>query len=286
VTRARGAWPAALGLALSGLALAGCGSDAGPSRESQPEPESPAAVRARVLDRCGAFARALCDSAESCCTSQGAFSADACESEFASNVCRPAADLAAEGLATYDENAEAACLEAHQNSHRTCTADWEAILELRREVWSKCKVVQGTSEPGRGCSVSAQCVSPPGEATARCVQNVCRVLELLPEGAECPYPNGDVSVCDSGLYCTSTERDLVGTCLPVTPEGAECDPVALNPECGLGSYCGLDDGRCHRATDYGGGSCAQDTECVSFLCGDVTKTCADAPPTAGSLCAE
>jgi hypothetical protein len=271
-------------LSLVVLSLSACGADEG--TRTDPDPASPADERTRVLELCAAFAEAMCTSAESCCTSHGAFSAEGCASEFVSNVCQPAANLAAEGLATYDESAEAACLEAHRNSHRACTADWEEILELRRDVWSKCKVVQGTSEPGRGCSVSAQCVSPPGEATARCVQNVCRVLELLPEGAECPYPNGDVSVCDTGLYCTSTERDLVGTCVPVTAEGAACEPIALNPECGLGSYCGLDDARCHRATDYGGGSCAQDLECVSFLCEDVTGTCAEAPTTAGGLCVE
>ena len=271
-------------LAFGALSLAACGSDEGAT--PQPERESPADERARVMELCGAFAESMCASAESCCTSQGAFSAQACVSEFVASVCRPAADLAAEGFATYDESGEAECLEAHRSSHQACTADWEEIVELRREVWSKCKVVQGTSEPGRGRAVSGQCVSPPGAATARCIQNVCRVLELLPEGAECPYPNGDVSVCDSGLYCTSAERDVTGVCLPVTPEGAECDPVALNPECGLGSYCGLDDGRCHRATNYGGGTCAQDTECVSFLCEDVTGTCAAAPTTAGGLCVD
>lgn len=271
-------------VALFAAWLSACGSEqaAGPASEMQMEPDE----RERVMELCGAFAEAICASAESCCSSQGAFSAEACAGAFVSDVCRPAADLAAEGFATYDESAEAACLDAHQNSHRTCTADWDEILELRREVWSKCKVVQGTSEPGRGCSVSSQCVSPPGAATARCVQNVCRVLELLPEGAECPYPNGDVSVCDSGLYCTSTERDVRGTCVPRTADGAACDPVALNPECGLGHYCGLDDARCHRATNYGGGTCAQDTECVAFLCDRVTGSCAATPTTAGGLCVD
>jgi hypothetical protein len=266
------------------LALIGCGSDDEPAEEAN-DPDPPVDERARVLESCTAFAEAMCASAQSCCTSQGAFSQEGCVRELVSNVCRPAADLTAEGFASYDASQEAACLEAHANSHRACTADWDAILELRREVWAACKVVQGTSQPGRGCSVSGQCASPPGAATARCVQNVCQVLELLPEGAECPYPNGDVSVCDAGLYCTTTERDVAGTCVPVTLEGAECDPV-LNIECGLGHYCGLDDARCHRATNFGGGSCEHDAECFSFICDRVVGTCTDVTTTAGELCVD
>ncbi len=85
-----------------------------------------------------------------------------------------------------------------------------------------------------------------------------------------------------------TERDMSGTCEPNVPEGEACDPdVPLNPECGLGSYCGLDDGVCHRATNFGGPSCAQNSECVSFICEMSSDggTCTEALSTAADLCA-
>ena len=63
-------------------------------------------------------------------------------------------------------------------------------------------------------------------------------------------------------------------------------PLPLKAVRTEGSRIWLDDGRCHRATNYGGGTCAQDTECVSFLCEDVTGTCAAAPTTAGGLCVD
>jgi hypothetical protein len=108
---------------------------------------------------------------------------------------------------------------------------------------------------------------------------------MLGEGAECRFPDGDVSVCDTGLYCTTNERGGIGMCAPVVPEGEPCDPdVAQNSACGLGSYCGIDDGVCHRATNFGGPSCTLGTECVSFQCDDASGACLEAPPTAADLC--
>jgi hypothetical protein len=78
------------------------------------------------------------------------------------------------------------------------------------------------------------------------------------------------------------QRGETGTCEPATVEGAECDPVLLNPECGLGRYCDLTDAVCRRAVNFGGPSCEQDNECVSFIC-DVGE-CRDAPSTVTGLC--
>jgi len=156
-------------------------------------------------------------------------------------------------------------------------------------VWATCKMVRGTFPIGSGCSTSSHCAQPEGPATARCLPgptgSTCQVLEILGEGAECRFPNGDVSSCDTGLYCTTTERDGIGTCAPVVPEGEPCDPdVEQNSECGLGSYCGVDDGVCHRATNFGGPSCALGTECVSFECDRANGTCLAPLPTANDLC--
>lgn len=252
---------------------AGGGADDGPSRDE-------------VLASCGAFAEKLCESASDCCAMAAPGSTvEACVKGVMSETCRPAADAVAAGLATYHPEAEAACLEAHALSHETCVADWGELLELRRAIWGACKVVQGTLLPGRGCTAAATCAVPEGIGAARCVAGTCRVVEILGEGAECPYPNGDVSVCDAGLYCTTTERDKSGTCERVVETGGDCSPVNLNPECGLGSYCDLETAKCQVAENFGGPSCSQATECVSFLCDPITEECEEPPATVAALCA-
>jgi hypothetical protein len=262
--------------------------------EPEPQPEGPDPVEAEVLDRCSDFATRLCASAASCCEStSGTFSAERCASSFIAEFCRPAAAVVAEGRAEYHPEAEQACLGAWARAHDTCLADWQEIIAIRREVWASCKMVRGTAPVGSGCSTASTCEQPEGAATARCLPDpltrepTCQVLEILSEDAAYPYPNGEVSVCDVGLYCTTTERDVSGTCEPAVPDGEGCDPdVPLNPECGLGSYCGLDDGRCHRAINFGGSGCAQATECVSFNCqmSAAGGTCTEALSTAADLC--
>jgi hypothetical protein len=256
------------------------------------EPAEPDPIIAEVRQRCADFAARLCASAADCCESTGrAFSAESCASSFIGDFCGPASQVVGAHLATYHPESEEPCLAAWERAHATCVADWSEIIEIRRDVWAACKMVRGSVAVGRGCSTSSSCAQPEGPATARCLPDpitrepTCQVLELLGEGAECPFPLGDVSVCDTGLYCTTSERDGIGTCAPVVPEGEPCDPDVLeNSECGLGSYCGLDDGVCHRATNFGGPSCTQGTECVSFKCDRVSGTCEEALPTAADLC--
>jgi hypothetical protein len=265
--------------------------------EEEPKTPKPAELSPEaqeVLERCSDFAVRLCASAADCCESTtGSFSADACAASFASEVCRPSAQAVGEGVATYNPSAEEPCLMAWVQAHATCTADWEEILSIRRDVWEACKTVRGTYEVGQGCSTSSTCAQPDGPRTARCLPDpttrapTCQILELLEEGAACRFPNNDVSVCDTGLYCTTHERDGVGVCAPVVPEGGDCDTsVVENSECGLGSYCGSDDGVCHRATNFGGPSCERGAECVSFVCQMSSSggTCAEARSTAYDLC--
>jgi hypothetical protein len=282
-----------IGLLLGVLVAAtGCGSDDEPGSDPPGGTGSGGAggtasgpSRDEVLASCTQFASELCESASECCAMTAPDSTvDTCVQEMVSQVCRPGADAVAAGLATYHPEAESDCLAAHALSHQTCVADWKELLELRRGIWSSCKVIRGTLMPGRGCTTPVTCAPPEGIGTARCVAGTCRVVEILSEGAECPYPNGEVSVCDAGLYCTSTERDVIGSCQPVTPTGEACDPVELNPECGLGSYCDLDEGICKVAENFGGPSCTQGTECVSFVCDDVTGECEEALPTVAALC--
>jgi len=240
-----------------------------------------------VLSACTHFAERLCAGAESCCVATvGTYSTDGCVAGVVDGFCHPAAQLVAAGRATYDPTAEDACLAAHARSHETCVPDWEEILSLRREVWSACKVVRGTVRPGGTCSTASMCALPDGVATSVCVMGVCREVRLLGAGDDCVYPNGDVSVCDAGLYCTAIERDEIGTCEPATAEGEPCDPVRLNPACGIGSYCDLDAGVCRKATNFGGPSCRQEPECVSFICDENAGTCLDADSTVGDLCGE
>ena len=266
------------------LAAAVCACEEEEPAAQQPQ-SSTMDVREQVLSSCRLFAERLCQSAESCCIeSSGSFDAATCVDDVAHDVCSPAADAVAAGFATYHEEAVEPCLEAHAVSHQTCVADWRELLELRRGIWSACKVVQGTSAAGRGCTTSVTCAQPEGASVARCVAGSCRMLELLGEGAECPYPNGEVSVCDEGLYCTALERDEIGVCATATANGAPCNPVPLNPECGLGSYCDADAAVCRVAENFGGPSCELGPECVSFNCDRITGECVAPLATVAELC--
>jgi hypothetical protein len=248
-----------------------------------------------VLERCSDYAFRLCASAADCCEStMGPFSPEACAADFIADACVPASQAVGAGAAEYYPMDEEPCLAAWRRAYDTCTVDWEEIISFRREVYASCKMVRGTTPVGGGCSTTSTCEQPEGSAVARCLLDpitrsgrTCQVLEILGEGAACPFPSGDVPVCDVGLYCTTTQQDMPGTCEAVVPEGEACDTsVALNPECGLGNYCGLDDGVCHRATNFGGGSCAQGPECVSFQCEMSSRggTCTEAAPAARDLC--
>jgi hypothetical protein len=278
-------------VAVSGIACAAEEPTAGRAEE---DPGLGPAAR-DALERCSDFAARLCASATSCCESTtGPFSAERCAASFVGEVCRTYSQVVNETIATYHPESEEPCLAAWARAHETCVVDWQEIIAIRRDVWAACKVMRGSFEVGRGCSTSSECAQPEGAATARCLPDpvssrelICQVLETLGEGAECRFPDGDVSVCDVGLYCTTTELDMLGTCAPAVPDGDACDPgVPLNPECGLGSYCGLDDGLCHRATNFGGPSCTEAQECVSFQCEDSSTggTCTEALTTAADLC--
>ncbi len=151
-------------------------------------------------------------------------------------------------------------------------------------MWTACKVVRGTVRPGGSCSTPVMCEPPEGAGTTACVQGRCREIRMLSEGEGCPYPLGDVPLCDVGLYCTASQQGETGRCEVATAEGAGCDPVMLNQACGLGSYCDLELGVCRTATNFGGPSCSQGTECVSFLCDGVTGSCSEPIPTPGTLC--
>lgn len=271
-----------LSLALAGFTAA-CGSDDG----EKPAPRTPVNTTSdsAVLRACTSFAERLCAGAEACCTSTvEGFSPDGCVQAMVADLCETAAQLVAAGKAQYDASAEEPCLAAQQRSHDTCVPDWAELVAIRREVWSSCRVIQGTVRPGGSCTASIMCAAPEGEATSDCVLGMCRERRLLAEGEACPYPNGNVSVCEPGLYCTAVERDEIGSCVPATAEGAACDPVTPNPECGLGNFCDLTEGVCVKAVNFGGPPCDQDTECVSFLCDELTHECRDAPSTVTGLC--
>ncbi|HEV8245055.1 MAG TPA: hypothetical protein VGP93_04780 [Polyangiaceae bacterium] len=276
----RRSWPVtAVSLA---FALA-CGEQA--PKNNQDSPDGGASARESVLSSCAEFAARLCASAEPCCTTTtGTFDAEACAAQVMSEVCRPAADAVEAGFASYHPEAVEDCLAAHAVSHQVCMTDWSQLLELRRGIWSACKVIRGTVEPGRGCTSATTCAQPDGPSVARCVAGKCQLLEILPEGATCPYPNGEVSVCDEGLYCTTTERDVSGVCQRATAQDEPCDPIPLNPECGLGRYCDLDAGVCRSATNFGGPTCQQGPECVSFICEQVSGECTVPLATVAALC--
>lgn len=256
--------------------LVGCGSDPAPKPAPRPETDD---LRQDVLDKCEAFGERLCARASACCSSHGSFEEAECVGNWLADVCSPAASVVAEGLATYDDSAEEDCLEAQGQAFDTCVGDWDATLAHREAIWSACKVVRGTREPGETCDTSALCAPPEGAAKVECIRSVCTVRELfLVEGEECPYPNGDVSTCAPGLYCTAMSQGELGDCVAATPLEESCDPVLLNPECGMGNYCDLESAVCRKATNFGGPTCDSGTECVSFNCNRNTRTCVEPPP--------
>ncbi len=232
-----------------------------------------------VFDNCVDFATRLCADAESCCRSTyGDFSADGCLATFKREVCRPGADAVTAGKATFNEGAVEDCLAAHAAAHAVCVPTWKQTIELRKKIYSACRVLDGTAEPGRGCGIATTCKHPPGTATAECVKNVCRVIEILPEGAECPFPSGSVSVCDDGLTCDAPGLGTLGHCIEAIAAGASCDASVLEgTDCGLGSFCDPETARCQPASNVGGMGCAQSNECVSFECDRLANECAAAP---------
>jgi hypothetical protein len=232
-----------------------------------------------VFDACVAFATSLCADAEGCCqTAHGDFSQDGCVETFRRDVCRPGADAVAAGRATFNDDSVQECLAAHAQAHQVCTPTWAQTLELRREIYTACRVIDGLSPPGNGCSRSAHCKRPDGVATAECVKNLCVAIELLPEGAPCPFPDGSVSVCDAGLACDAPGLGSEGVCVRAIATGDTCDGSVLEgTECGLGSYCDLESLTCQVTENRGGTGCAQSTECVSFDCDRLANECAAAP---------
>jgi len=263
--------------------LCACGSDPVTKKSGQAGTSSD--LLDQVLTECTDYAGELCASAAACCSQVTTFVPNDCVSHYVEKVCTPSAQLVAAGLATYDSTAADGCLAAHQSAYDTCFADWEETIAIRMELWTSCRVINGTIAESQGCDNDARCALPAGEvATSACVQGICRKIELLAEGAPCPFPNGNVSTCDLGLYCTANDPGETGTCVASPAEGEPCDPTFLNVECGLGSYCDLTDGVCRKATNLGGPSCTQDTECVSFHCDRAAQVCTTPITTAGDLC--
>lgn len=232
-----------------------------------------------VFDNCVAFATRLCADAEACCqTAYGDFSADACLDTFKRDVCHPGADSVAVGKATFNEASVEGCLEAHAAAHAVCIPTWKQTLELRKKINSACRVLDGIAEPGERCGTAAQCKHPPGTATAQCVKNTCEVIEILAEGAACPFPSGSVSVCDEGLACDAPGLGASGHCVKAVATSDSCDASMLEgTDCGLGSYCDQQTATCKVAENLGGNGCGQSTECVSFDCDRLANACAPAP---------
>lgn len=268
-------WPPALLLALS------------PACSSKPTNEGaggmPSEPDTSVFDACVAFAERLCADAQGCCeASYGAFERAGCVETFRRDVCRPGADAVTAGRATFNDTSVEACLAAHAQAHQICTPSWAETLELRREIYTACRIIDGLSPPEGSCSRSAHCKRPDGAATAECVKNRCVAIELLPEGAPCPFPDGAVSVCDVGLACDAEGLGSEGVCVPALATGAPCDGRRLEgTECGLGSYCDIETASCKVTENMGGSGCAQSTECVSFDCDRLANECAPAPAVVG-----
>ena len=257
------------------LLLVGCSSETTKSET----PDETANPDTTVFDRCVDFATQLCADSEGCCQqAYGDFSQDGCVATFKRDVCRPGADAVAAGRATFNEGSVEPCLAAHAAAHAVCVPTWAQTLELRREIYVACRVIDGVTEPGRGCSISATCKRPDGVASVECVKNVCQAIELLPAGAPCPFPSGAVPVCDGGLACDAPGLGTEGTCVQAVQTGASCDASMLEgTECGLGSFCDPDTAKCAVASNLGGRDCAQSNECVSFECDRIASECSPAP---------
>lgn len=249
------------------------------STATDPSTKTPSTPDTTVFDNCVAFATRLCGDAEACCqTAYGDFDADGCLATFKREVCRPGADAVEAGKATFNEDAVEGCLEAHAAAHAVCVPTWKQTLELRKKLNSACRVLDGTTEPGGRCAIAAHCKHPEGVATVECVKNVCQVVEILPEGAACPFPSGSVSVCDDGLACDAPGLGASGRCVKAVAPGATCDASILEgTDCGLGSFCDPETAECKVASNTGGNGCSQSNECVSFDCNRIANECAPAP---------
>ncbi|RYZ01451.1 MAG: hypothetical protein EOO73_35550 [Myxococcales bacterium] len=232
-----------------------------------------------VYDECVAFATELCADAQGCCSdTYGGFDRDACVATFKRDVCRPGADAVSAHRADFDEDAVAGCLLAQAEAHRICVPTWSQTLELRKKIGAACRVIDGRSPPGSGCSTSATCKRPDGNGSVECIKNACTVIEVLAEGAPCSFPSGPVSVCDEGLTCDAPGLGATGHCVPAPQEGEACDASALeSTDCGLGRYCDVDSATCKVTDNFAGPGCSQSTECVSFECDRIANTCAPAP---------
>ena len=241
--------------------------------------KTPTTTDTSVFDDCVDFATRLCADAESCCrTAYGGFDANGCLDSFKREVCRPGADSVTAGKATYDESAVEACLAAHAQAHKICVPTWQQTLELRKEIYMACRVIDGKSAPGSTCTIGAQCKHPDGVGSVDCVKNLCQVIEVLAEGAECPFPSGSVSVCDDGLACDAPGLGTTGHCVKAVATGETCDASVLEgTDCGLGSFCDPASATCKVTTNLGGAGCAQSNECVSFDCNRLENTCEIAP---------
>jgi len=262
-----------LSLAPFALVVAACSSS-----PTDAEP-GPTPLDTSVYDNCVDFATRLCQDSEGCCrTAYDGFDLDGCVSTFKRDVCRPGADAVMAGRATFDEGAVDECLAAHAAAHEICTPSWAQTIELRKRIYAACRVIDGTSKPGSGCSIAATCKHPDGAASVACIKNVCQTIEILGPDAECPFPSGPVSVCDGGLTCDAPGLGTTGHCVAAPRAGEACDSSTLeSAACGLGSYCDPDSSTCRLAENFGGNGCAQGTECVSFECDRIADTCAPAP---------
>jgi hypothetical protein len=257
------------------LGVAACSS----SPTDEGTAKTPTMPDTTVFDNCVDFATRLCADGEGCCRSAyGDFSADGCLATFKREVCRPGADAVKAGKATFNEGAVDDCLAAHAAAHAVCVPTWKQALELRKKIYSACRVLDGTAAPGSGCGTGITCKHPAGMATADCVKNVCRVIEILPEGAECPFPSGSVSVCDDGLACDAPGLGTSGHCVKAVATAGSCDASVLEgTDCGLGNFCDPATAQCQVASNVGGTGCAQSNECVSFECDRLANECAPAP---------
>src|SRR5882724_1155736 len=170
----------AAGLAAS--ACWGCSSSPAHSKPTAADAGDPE-LGEQVLAACLTFASRLCAASVDCCTqAYGGYDAQGCLDTLRDQVCSPAAEAVQAGFATYDDSAVDSCLAAHTAANAVCIPTWDQTLELRKSLWSQCKVVRGLTEPGAGCSTSVTCAEPDGAKTAACLVGVCRVLEVLPEG--------------------------------------------------------------------------------------------------------
>jgi hypothetical protein len=262
-----------LRLLVFALTVAGC------SSATSDEPGGGRPLDTSVYDNCVDFATRLCRDSEGCCrTAYADFDLDACVTSFKRDVCRPGADAVTAGRATFDEDAVDECLAAHAEAHAVCIPTWQQTIALRKRIYAACRVIDGTSPPGSGCSIAATCKHPDGNASVECVKNVCQEIEVLNEGAPCPFPSGSVSVCDDGLTCDAPGLGATGHCITAPAPGDACDASSLESiACGLGSYCDAASETCKVAENLGGSGCAQGTECVSFECDRIANECAPAP---------